>query len=81
MEKAGQVEMLPDKGQQTHAAVVAVVVVCVDDDTLMTEVVVGDGLDTADGVEIGLGTNLKQPKGLMMFPSLSILLSSKQIGF
>ena len=73
LEKAGQVEMLPDKGQQTHAAVVAIVVVYVDDDTLKTEVVVGDGLDTDVGT--GLGTNLKQPKGLIIFPSLSILLS------
>jgi hypothetical protein len=50
-------------------------VVCVDDDTLKTEVVVGDGLDTDDDVGTGLGTNLKQPKGLIIFPSLSILLS------
>jgi hypothetical protein len=78
-EKAGQVEMLPDKGQQTHAAVVAIVVVCVDDNTLKTEVEVGDGLDTADDVGTGLGTNFKQPKGLIIFPSLSILLSLKII--
>ena len=38
-------------------------------------VVVDDDLGIADGVvETGLGTNLKQPKGLMMFPSSSILL-------
>ena len=40
------------------------------------EVVVDDDLGIADGVvETGLGTNLKQPKGLIIFPSLSILLS------
>jgi hypothetical protein len=43
LELTGQVEMLPGEGQQTHAAVVAIVVVCVDDNTLKTEVEVGDG--------------------------------------
>ena len=83
--KAGQVDMLPDNGQHKHpavltelvmtAAVVTIVVECVVDDALKTVVVEGDGLDRDEVVETGLDTNLKQPKGLIIFPSSSILLS------
>ena len=78
--KAGQVDMLPDNGQHKHtavmtAAVVTIVVECVVDDALKTVVVEGDDLDRDDVVETGLDTNLKQPKGLIIFPSSSILLS------
>ena len=85
LEKAGQVDMLPDNGQHKHpavltelvmtAAVVTIVVECVVDDALKTVVVEGDGLDRDEVVETGLDTNLKQPKGLIIFPSSSILLS------
>ena len=77
--------MLPDNGQHKHtavltelvmtAAVVTIVVECVVDDALKTVVVEGDDLDRDDVVETGLDTNLKQPKGLIIFPSSSILLS------
>ena len=35
-------------------------------------VTIMDDLDMTGAVETGLGINLKQPKGLIMFPSLSI---------
>ena len=82
---AGQVETLPDTGQHKHTAVLAelvtaveaIVVVC----AVFTHEVVKDVLEHVDdGAETdGDGVaNIKQPKGLIMFPSTSILLSSNQ---
>ena len=81
--------MLPDTGQHTHpaaladlglAAVEAIVVVCV---VVTHDEVVKDGLEQVDdgGAEtVGDDVaNLKLPKGLIMFPSASILLSSSKI--
>ena len=82
-DKAGQVEMLPANGQHTHPAVLAelvvtaVVTIVVQRVAVTHEVgVVEDGLEL--GVDVGADTvgddvaNLKQPKGLIMFPSASI---------
>ena len=83
---AGQVETLPDIGQHKHVADLAELVTAVEAIVVMCVVVthnevvknvleqVDDGAETdGDGV-----ANLKQPKGLIMFPSTSILLSSNQ---
>ena len=66
-ENAGQVEILPDNGQHKHPAEIAELVV----PAVVTIVAVDDDLDTDD--ETGLGTSLKQPKGLIILPSWSIL--------
>ena len=80
---AGQVEILPDNGQHTHPAdmavqldvttVVAIVVQLVAVTHEVEEVY--DGEETV-GDDVA---NLKQPKGLIMFPSASILICSNQI--
>ena len=68
-ENAGHVEILPDNGQHKHATELAELVVT----AAVTVVAVdGDDLDTAD-VVTGLGASLKQPKGLIILPSWSIL--------
>ena len=72
---------LETAGQLKHETILAEFVVNVvvtivgikdrdGDDLGTTEV--ETGLDTAADVETGFGTNLKQPKGLIMFPSSSV---------
>ena len=89
-DKAGQVEMLPANGQHTHPAVLAELVVTAVVTIVVQRVAVTDEVEVVeDGLElrvdVGAETvgddvaNLKQPKGLIMFPSASILLSSSKI--
>ena len=73
--KAGQVEILPETGQQRHPTVLAELVVTALV-TIAVECVVEDILKAAvEGND--LVTYLKLPKGLMMFPSTSILVVNR----
>ena len=73
--KAGQVEILPETGHQRHPTVLAELVVTALV-TIAVECVVEDILKAAvEGND--LVTCLKLPKGLMMFPSTSILVVNR----
>ena len=79
---AGQVETLPDTGQHTHTAALAELCVTAVEAIVVQRVAVTDEVEVVDDGEETVGddvANLKQPKGLMMFPSASILISSNQI--
>jgi hypothetical protein len=90
LETAGQVETLPETGQHTHTAALAELGVTAVGAIVVQRVAVTDEVEVVEDslelrVDVGAETvgddvaNLKRPKGLIMFPSASILLSSSKL--